>query len=86
MLSNYPPGVTGLEYEISGPTFEAETVEWCSACEAETDGLEQAHPDKGHWFVCNTCGSVTDLPDEEPEFDADRYNDEAEDRKLDARY
>ncbi len=29
MLSNYPPGVTGNEYEIAGPDFEQEVDQEC---------------------------------------------------------
>ena len=35
-LSNYPPGVTGNEYEIAGPDDEWESEHYCGTCEKTT--------------------------------------------------
>ena len=35
-LSNYPPGVTGNEYEIAGPDSEWEDTNYCEKCEKDT--------------------------------------------------
>lgn len=32
MLSNYPPGVTGREYQIAGADWEEASRETCSVC------------------------------------------------------
>lgn len=40
MSSNYPPGVTGNEYEIAGPDYEKDIEELCPKCGGNM--LEQA--------------------------------------------
>ena len=35
-LSNYPPGVTGNEYQIAGPDSEWEETHYCEKCEKDT--------------------------------------------------
>lgn len=65
MASNYPPGVTGNEYEIAGPVYERESEELCPAitwygveCQAPT--IEQGYGGK-RWLVCDD-GHTSDLP------------------------
>lgn len=36
MPSCYPPGVSGLEREISGPDHETQETRWCDSCQRET--------------------------------------------------
>ena len=40
MPSNYPPGVTGGEYEISGPDTEVESAQWYRECSPEDDEVK----------------------------------------------
>lgn len=62
MTSNYPPGVTGLEYMISGPTDEWVEDRTCQACDGEiTEHLCWYHPDSGAWAGCQTCGTETEI-------------------------
>ena len=48
MSSNYPPGVTGNEPEISG-----EDMVDCTRCETPTPDSELI--ELGSWWVCGTC-------------------------------
>ena len=83
MASNFPPGVTGNEYEIAGPDYEKESDELCPAilwygseCQAPT--MEQGF--KGdRWLVCDN-GHTTDI--EDPGDDPDRKYDEERDRRM----
>lgn len=64
-MSNYPPGVTGNEYEIAGPSWTGIMDIECPSCgyegeaDAEGYGMER-------WAFCE-CGETVDLPEEEPE-------------------
>ena len=49
MSSNYPPGVTGNEFEIAGPDYEQEYPTPCPKCGAEM--LQQGYGYK-HWVDC----------------------------------
>lgn len=51
-MSNYPPGVTGNEYEISGPEREWEQIETCSICGTEGEMVHQFHRQRGAWAFC----------------------------------
>jgi ribosomal protein L37AE/L43A len=51
MGSNYPPGVTGNEYEIAGPDFEEEVE--CSECGKLA--LKQGYRNRW-WIDCEECG------------------------------
>jgi ssDNA-binding Zn-finger/Zn-ribbon topoisomerase 1 len=78
MASNYPPGVTGAEYEIAGPDYEKESDVPCEKC-----GGEQMEQGYGYerWLVCMDCEETTDLPaPEDP--DPDRAYDEERDRQM----
>jgi len=65
-VSNYPPGVTGNEYEISGPTYERETVQhYCDGCERMRLGVVTGfYRDWADW-ECYTCGWIATLPTDE---------------------
>lgn len=59
-LSGYPPGVTGLEYEIAGPDHEEEREEHCIGCDAEI--VQSVEGYRGQeWFRCSLCGTQNDL-------------------------
>ena len=66
MASNYPPGVTGMEYEIAGPDFEEEAKMRCWQC-SENVGydMEQEGTIYGYkgerWFICSICDTETTL-------------------------
>ena len=78
MASNYPPGVTGREYEIAGPDFEREVAGACPKC-GEESLIEQGYGG-AHWQSCVECDYVSDweyAPDEE---DPDDARDRREDR------
>jgi hypothetical protein len=68
MASNYPPGVTGREYEIAGPDTEREADGTCSHCGLTGPGLIQTYG-YSEWFICDACEETTDLPDlPEPDY------------------
>ena len=76
MSGNYPPGVTGNEFEIAGPEYEKESDIPCGKCGGQTFELGYR---REHWIACS-CGWTTDLEREEP--DPDRAHDEAVERRL----
>lgn len=61
MSSNYPPGVTGREYQIAGPDYEREIDGECPNCEEEGTLLQQGYGYE-HWVVCSNCDHEYDLP------------------------
>ena len=65
-MSNYPPGVTGSEYEIAGPDYEREVDENCKVCGSPQ--MEQGYRGE-RWLVCSD-GHVTDLERLEPDPDS----------------
>lgn len=80
-LSNYPPGVTGNEYEINGPDKEEEYPE--KQCPNGHVGTFKLWYRYESWFVCATedCTYQTEPFDEdedEPDWDA-----RIKDRKID---
>lgn len=54
-MSNYPPGVTGREYQISGPDREWEDERECEACGKPTLWHFESHPHHGTWGYCSEC-------------------------------
>ena len=76
-MSNYPPGVTGNEYEIAGPDYERESDTPCPKCGGPTTELGH-HRDR--WLVCDNDHSTYLEPLDEP--DPDRVYDEMRDRKM----
>jgi transcription elongation factor Elf1 len=63
MASNYPPGVTGREYEIAGPDREWEEHRTCIHCGKDEVVTLQAYGSQV-WFHCQSCGTENDLSDE----------------------
>ena len=59
-MSNYPPGVSGNEYEISGPDTETESEQECPTCEAVVPGMEFTYR-HDRWWVCDNCHEQIDL-------------------------
>jgi hypothetical protein len=76
-MSNYPWGVTGHEYEISGPDYEQEAGQ-CPSCGKES--LVEFGYQKRSWNNCNECGYHSDI--EPPERDPDRARDERIEREY----
>lgn len=62
MTSNYPPGVTGNEYEIAGPDWEAEGGE-CPRCNSILI-LEGYRRRK--WATCSQCDWFSDVEYDDP--------------------
>lgn len=56
-MSNYPPGVTGNEYEISGPTYEEDEKRTCSDkdCGFSDEVIVQGYESE-KWWTCPDCG------------------------------
>ena len=51
---NYPPGVTGLEFEIAGPDYEKEIEDRpCPKCDA--DALMEYGYRREQWVQCCAC-------------------------------
>jgi Zn ribbon nucleic-acid-binding protein len=63
-MSNYPPGVTGNEFPITGPLDEwVEDIDECPACHFSGQADAWWHPDQGAWVDCPRCGHEMELPD-----------------------
>lgn len=81
MMSMYPPGVTGNEYEIAGAHEWVAPAKAGTVCEDDdctwvATLLElvdhAAHPDRGHWIYCPRCQTqieVAPLPDVDVEYE-----------------
>ena len=79
MSNNYPPRVTGNEYEIAGPDYEKEWEEYpCPKC---GEGLYEEGYRGRRWLSC-CCGWVADLEPSNPGDDPDKKYDEERDRKM----
>lgn len=63
MSSNYPPGVTGREYEIAGPDSEDDEEATCRYCEAHGWATILRYGGQA-WFICEACGKQNDLDPE----------------------
>lgn len=62
---NYPPGVTGNEYQIAGPDNEYESDYDCPTCGSVQTGYILSY--KGFsWFNCSTCDTDTDIDFDSP--------------------
>ena len=53
-MSNYHPGVTGFEREISGPDDEWRMDRYCPACGQDTR-FDMASYGSSFWGTCVTC-------------------------------
>jgi hypothetical protein len=60
MYDNYPPGVTGREYEIAGPDDEFETDYFCPVCGSTQTGFMLTYSNFS-WFNCGECDTDTDV-------------------------
>ena len=58
-MSNYPPGVTGNEYEIAGPDYEKDYDTPCPKC---GDCMMELGYRGTRWVVCCACDYTADLP------------------------
>lgn len=63
MTSNYPPGVRGNEYAITGPTFEREESRFCDVCREERSGMVYQEPvaPRTQWWTCDECAWSEEL-------------------------
>lgn len=63
---SYPPGVTGNEYAIAGPSWEGEYRRYCRVCDTITVWDAQTFHGEG-WGTCQTCDDDDEwyLSDEE---------------------
>ena len=77
-LSNYPPGVTGNEYEIAGPDSEWEEDLYCAKCEKTTTFSCESFQ-KQRSGVCSECESDIDLGHDDDYIDWDFIADQKED-------
>lgn len=71
MLSNYPPGVSGFEYEIAGPDYEVEREEECVNCGEEVIQFVEGYRGQ-EWFTCILCNAYNEIGDRveyEPDLD-----------------
>jgi hypothetical protein len=80
MASNYPPGVTGSEFQIAGPDREWEVERWCETCQASTSQVGQSYRHES-WFWCSVCENTEDGPDDREPDDPDRVRDLREDAR-----
>ena len=58
-MSNYPPGVTGNEFEIAGPNREYEEVRECTECGEEVEMLVQTFHNEA-WADCPSCHAANE--------------------------
>lgn len=77
-LSNYPPGVTGREYEIAGPDAEWTetktaycTNEECSEFDQEVEAELDVQSYRGSWWATYTCPACNSDHDMEGDMDED---------------
>jgi hypothetical protein len=57
MASNYPPGVTGFEYQIAGG-YETQVFVDCYECEKEIDNKIDYSGPGSYELTCDKCGKV----------------------------
>lgn len=62
-MNGYPPGVTGNEWQITGPLEEWSQWVGCPVCEREAKMDCWWHPDTGAWATCRDCRNEIELPD-----------------------
>ena len=77
-LSNYPPGVTGNEYEIAGPDDEWESEHYCEKCEKTTTFRCESFR-KQRSGICSECESELDLGHADDDIDWDWIAEQKED-------
>lgn len=66
MSSNYPPGVSGGEYEISGPEEEQNADLFCAEPSCGYEGPVTVHIHGSEvWFDCPVCEGRTDVDPED---------------------
>ena len=75
---NYPPGVTGNEYEIAGPDSEWEETHYCEKCEKDTVFSCESFQ-KQRSGICSECDSDIDLGHADDYIDWDNVREEKED-------
>lgn len=67
MSSNYPPGVTGNEWQIAGADeWEGTRSVECTACGLEQDAEGTYSGDRwtaNFWAECTECGAEIDIED-----------------------
>lgn len=83
-MSNYPPGVTGREFQIAGPDTQAEAIVDCPNC-GQVEVIVSTYQFLKTW-QCD-CGyeyELDEAPDDDPlgYFDEDR----ADEARFEARY
>lgn len=57
--SNFPPGITGNEYEIAGPDWAEHSVFYCEECAADTRQVIEGFWGSV-WATCDECGEETE--------------------------
>ena len=62
---NYPPGVSGNEYEIAGPEYMQEVDEPCPKCGVLS--LMELGYRSSHWIDCMNCDYESDIESIEDE-------------------
>ena len=77
-LSNYPPGVTGNEYEIAGPDSEWEEELHCDKCEKDELFYCESFQ-KQRSGRCPVCDNHIDLGHNDDYIDWDNVREEKED-------
>ena len=62
MPSNYPPGVSGNEYEIAGADYQREYTDkdFCPKCLMGGTLYQEGYQSQ-HWVFCSECGYEREL-------------------------
>jgi len=85
MLSNYPPGVSGREYEIAGPDREESATYHCSTCGHPVKGTVEFYGSQRRYaHVYRGKVHLEEWEDWEPDDYEDELYELEKDRRLDA--
>jgi len=74
-MSNYPPGVSGNEYEIAGADYEHETEAFCGTCGKVVPVMVEGYRGS-FWANCEDGHTIDDdvvedlMGEDEPDFEA----------------
>lgn len=72
-LSNYPPGVTGNELQISGPSWESTEDVICPECDSDVEASAWGHSGTAH-YTCSNCHYEWEIPEDDMSQGADEYD------------
>lgn len=81
MSDNYPPGVSGFEYQIAGAEKEWEELRICASCGKEALFDMAAYAGEV-WGTCPSCGETQDFESDAPDYATDVFGEAADELPL----